>query len=353
METLPHEKVVVTRGERSGLTIIIAVHSTALGMAAGGCRMWRYPSWRDGLDDALRLSEAMTLKSSLAGLSLGGGKTVIALPLGHELTAEARRDVMLDLGDVVDSLGGVYGVAEDVGTTAEDMLVVAERTKYAYCLPVSQGGSGEPSQPTAIGVYEAIKTTCTHLYGDASVAGRRAVIIGLGQVGSRLARFLTADGAQLVVADIDPTKRALADELGATWVTPDEAPATPCDLLVPAALGGLLTHETVQQLQCRAVVGPANNQLASDDVADALAAREILWAPDFLVNAGGVVFGSLVDVAGLPEADALDRVRHIGATLHEVYDKATAAGVTPAAAAREIALARVASARIGRQALAT
>jgi len=155
------------------------------------------------------------------------------------------------------------------------------------------------------------------------------------------------------VADIDPTKRALADELGATWVTPDEAPATPCDLLVPAALGGLLTHETVQQLQCRAVVGPANNQLASDDVADALAAREILWAPDFLVNAGGVVFGSLVDVAGLPEADALDRVRHIGATLHEVYDKATAAGVTPAAAAREIALARVASARIGRQAVAT
>ena len=353
MEILPHEKVVIIRGERSGLTIIIAVHSTALGMAAGGCRMWRYPRWQDGLDDALRLSEAMTLKSSLAGLGLGGGKTVIVLPLGHELSADARRDVMLDLGDVVDSLGGIYGVAEDVGTTAEDMLVVSERTKYAYCLPVAQGGSGEPSQPTAVGVYEAIKTTCSHLNGGPGVAGLRFVIIGFGQVGSRLGRMLAADGAQLVVADVDQTKQALADELGATWVTPEEALAHPCDVLVPAALGGLLTHDTVQQLDCRAVVGPANNQLASDDVADALAERGILWAPDFLVNAGGVVFGSLVDVAGLPEDEALERVRSIGATLHEVYDKATAAGVAPATAAREIALARVAAARIGRQAVAT
>ena len=344
MEILDHERVLVTRGARTGLTIIIAVHSTALGRAAGGCRMWRYESWRDGLDDALRLSQAMTFKSALAGLPVGGGKSVIALPPAYHLTATERRDVMLDLGDVIESLDGMYGVAEDVGTTAEDMFVVSERTQYAYCLPESQGGSGEPSGPTAIGVYEAIGATCEHVFGDPSAAGRSFTIVGLGQVGGRLARRLTVDGAQLTVADIDPSKRTLADELGARWIEAADAYAEPCDVLVPAALGGVLTSTVVERLQCRAIVGPANNQLAADDVADLISARGILWAPDFVVNAGGVVYGALVDVAGKAPDEAIEQVRAIGATLRRVYALAEEQRVTPAAAAAKLALDRIAAA---------
>jgi leucine dehydrogenase len=349
MGALEHERVVVVQGQRTGLTIIIAVHSTALGQAAGGCRMWRYASWRDGLDDALRLSQAMTWKSALAGLPLGGGKSVIALPPAYELNPDERRNVMLDLGDVVESLGGAYGVAEDVGTTAEDLLVASERTRYAYCLPESAGGSGEPSAPTAVGVYEAIRATCEHVFGADTVAGRTFTVIGLGQVGGRLARRLATDGAQLTVTDIDPTKRTVADELGARWIEPDGAYAEPCDVLVPAALGGVLTPAVVESLRCRAIVGPANNQLADDDVAELVAARGIVWAPDFVVNAGGVVYGALVDVGGVSPDDALAKVREIGATLRRVYALAAETATTPAAAALSLARQRVAAARTPEQ----
>lgn len=351
MEDLQHERVVIVRGTRSGLPVIVAVHSTVLGMAAGGCRMWTYPSWQDGLADALRLSEAMTYKSALAGLRNGGGKSVIALPPGHVLSPEQRRDVMLDLGDVVASLDGIYGVAEDVGTTAEDMLVVSERTRYAYCLPVSEGGSGEPSAPTAIGVFEAIKVTCAALFAEPSVAGRRFTVIGLGQVGSRLATSLAEAGAQLVVTDVDVTKRGLAEGLGATWVEPSEALTRPTDIIVPAALGGMFTRTNVDSLNCLAIVGPANNQLETDDVADLLAERRILWAPDFVVNAGGVIFGALVDAAGRSEAEAMTQVHEIGATLRRVYEVATESDITPAAAALRLAQDRIAAAQVAHQAV--
>lgn len=344
MAELTHEQVVITRGARSRVTIIVAIHSTALGQAAGGCRLWHYPSWREGLVDALRLSEAMTLKSALAGLNLGGGKCVIALAPGAVLSAEDRRDVMLDLGDVVDSLGGRFGVAEDVGTTAEDMLIVSERTRFAYCLPADQGGAGEPSEPTAIGVYASIGATCEEVFGDPSPAGRRFTIVGLGQVGSRLARRLAADGAVLTVTDIDAGKRALADELGATWVMPDEAWERATDVVVPAALGGVLTPPVVSRLDCRAVVGPANNQLLSDDVADQLAARGIVWAPDFVVNAGGVIFGALVDVQRADPAEANVRVEAIGDTLRRIFALAANEKVTPFAAAVRLARERVSAA---------
>ena len=352
MERFEHERLVVTRGTRSGLTIIVAVHSTALGQAAGGCRMWRYGDWREALDDALRLSTAMTYKSALAGLPLGGGKSVIALPPDHEMTATLRRDAMLDLGDVVESLGGVYGVAEDVGTTAEDMLVVSERTKWAYCLPVSAGGSGEPSAPTAVGVYEAILATCEHVFGTASVRERRFTVVGLGQVGGRLARRLADDGARLQVTDVDPSKRALADELRATWLTVDKAYTEPADIVVPAALGGVLSRELVPQLRCRAIVGPANNQLASEDVADVLDASGIVWAPDFVVNAGGVIYGALVDAAGRPPDEAMQQVRGIGTTLRRVFALASEQARTPEAAALSLARARVDAAKVPSQLVA-
>ncbi|HUJ35992.1 MAG TPA: Glu/Leu/Phe/Val dehydrogenase dimerization domain-containing protein [Solirubrobacteraceae bacterium] len=334
---LEHERVAIALGERSALLVIVAVHSTVLGQAVGGCRLWRYRDWREALEDALRLSEAMTLKCALAGLPLGGGKSVIALAPDCELTAERRRAAMLDLGDAVDAFGGSYGVGEDVGTTAEDMLIARERTRYAYCLPESQGGAGEPSEPTAEGVRAAIGVTLEQVFGTAAVASRRITIIGLGQVGSRVARRLAADGAELLVADIDLSKRRLADELGATWIDPESALRAEVDLLVPAALGGVLTAASVATLRCAAIAGPANNQLADDRVADALHGRGILWAPDFVVNAGGVIYGSAMEFEGCSRADALARVGAIAGSLGAVFSAAQQHSTTPLAAARRVA----------------
>jgi leucine dehydrogenase len=340
-----HEQVTIAVGERSSLPVIVAVHSTALGQAVGGCRLWRYRNWRDALDDALRLSEAMTLKCALAGLPLGGGKSVIALAPDTDFTPERRRDAMLDLGDAVDRLGGRYGVGEDVGTTAEDMLVARERTRYAYCLPESEGGAGEPSEPTAVGVRAAIAVTLEQAFGTADVSGRRIAIIGLGQVGSRVARRLAVDGADLVVCDIDDSKRRLADELGAVWTDPATALRAEVDLLVPAALGGILTEASVAALRCSAIAGPANNQLADDSVADALNDRGILWAPDFVVNAGGVIFGSAMEFEGCSREDAIARVGAITGTLEAVFSAARQHAITPLAAARRVAEERLSASR--------
>ena len=346
---LEHERVAIAVGERSGLPVIVAVHSTTLGQAVGGCRMWGYGDWREALDDALRLSEAMTLKCALAGLALGGGKSVIALAPGDlKLTAERRRAAMLDLGDAVDAFGGIYGVGEDVGTTAEDMLIARERTRYAYCLPESQGGAGEPSEPTAEGVRLAIGVTLERAFGTPVLDGRRIGIIGLGQVGSRVARRLAADGATLVVSDIDASKRRLADELGAAWAEPEETLRAEVDLLVPAALGGVLSRGSVGTLQCAAIAGPANNQLADDAVADLLHERGILWAPDFVVNAGGVIYGSAMEMDGCSREDATARVGAITGTLETVFAAAEEHSVTPLEAARRVARERLESAARGR-----
>jgi leucine dehydrogenase len=345
MTQLTHEKVLVSTGSRSGLPVIVAVHSTALGQAIGGCRLWRYDDWRDGLEDALRLSGAMTLKCALAGLPLGGGKSVLPVPPHVDLTADLRRDLLHDLGDAVESLGGVYGVGEDVGTSAQDMAVVAERTRFAYGLPEAAGGMGEPSAPTAVGVYESILVTAEQVWGTSDLAGRRVTIVGVGQVGSRLATRLHAAGAEVAVSDIDPTKRELAASLGAAWLEPHEALATDTDLLVPAALGGLLTPATVDALRCRAVVGPANNQLSDSDVADLLARRGILWAPDFLVNAGGVVFGFEMELGSKDPHRAMSAVTGIAETLRDVLRRATREAITPLAAATAVAEDRIAAAR--------
>jgi len=335
---LEHERVSISVGERSALPVIIAVHSTVLGRAVGGCRLWRYRNWRDGLEDALRLSEAMTFKCALAGLRLGGGKSVIALAPDSELTPDRRRAAMLDLGDAVDAFGGSYGVGEDVGTTAEDMLIARERTQYAYCLPAAQGGAGEPSEPTAYGVRDAIGVTLERALGSSEVAGRRITVIGLGQVGSRVARSLAADGAELLVSDIDPAKRALAEELGAGWTDrPDDAFRADADLLVPAALGGLFTEASVADLRCAAIAGPANNQLADDGVADALHGRGIVWAPDFVVNAGGVIYGNAMEMEGCGRDEAIARVGAVAGTLAAVFAAAEEHSITPLAAARRVA----------------
>ncbi|WP_409048355.1 Glu/Leu/Phe/Val dehydrogenase dimerization domain-containing protein [Microbacterium sp. HA-8] len=336
-----HERVEVITGHRSGLFIAVALHSSALGSALGGARLWTYPQWSDALGDVLRLSAAMTLKNAAAGLDAGGGKAVIGLAPGTTLDAERRRAAFLDLGDAVEAMDGLYRTAEDVGSTTDDMLVVSERTAHVVGLPDRVGGSGEPAGPTSLGVYEAIRATLEQLTGVADVAGRAVTISGLGQVGSRLAVRLSAEGARLTVTDVDPLKRHLAHDLEAAWVPPGEEHLVPADVFVPAGIGGLLTDDVIDALDARAVCGPANNPLAERRGADRLASRGILYAPDFVVNAGGVIYLDLV-AKGLGTRDEiLARVAGIGATLRRVYADAAERGVTPLEAAEALAAGRL------------
>lgn len=338
---LDHERVVMVTGERSGLAIIVAVHSTVLGQALGGARVWSYPHWTDALTDALRLSEGMTLKNAAAGLARGGGKSVVCLPLGATLTEADKRNAMLDLGDAVESLGGSYMTAEDVGTSAELMSIVAERTQHVVGLPPEEGGVGEPADATAAGVHASVLATLEALFGTRDLAGRHLVISGLGQVGGRLARSLTAGGATLSVSDVNPARKELADELGAAWVGVDDALTLEADLLVPCGLGGVLTSDVIKHLRVRGVVGAANNQLAHVEQAAELAERGILWAPDFVVNAGGVIYLAMASEPGADAAAIDERVATIGETVAQVFKDAAATGTTTLDAALSLARARL------------
>lgn len=340
-----HERVEVITGRRSGLFIAVALHSSVLGPALGGARLWTYPHWSDALGDALRLSAAMTLKNAAAGLDAGGGKAVIGLTPGTVLDASLRRAAFLDLGDAVESMNGLYRTAEDVGSTTEDMLVVSERTDHVVGLPDTVGGSGEPAGPTSIGVHEAIMATLERLTGSRSAKGRRITISGLGQVGSRLAVQLSTEGARLTVTDVNPLKRDLARELGAEWVPPGREHLVPADVFVPAGIGGILTDEVIDALDARAVCGPANNPLASHEGATRLAGRGILYAPDFVVNAGGVIYLDLEAKQTGSRAETMQRVAQIGDTLRGVYAEADRRGITPLDAAEELAARRLSAGR--------
>jgi leucine dehydrogenase len=343
---LEHEELLVRRGPRSGVYTVAAVHSTARGPALGGCRMWSYDDTRAAVRDALRLSRGMTYKSAVAGLRLGGGKGVVALPAGARPPAgRHRRAVLLDFAETVDLLRGRYITAEDVGTSTRDMVAIAEATRHVTGLPRSRGGSGDPSPHTAAGVEAAVLATCERAFGSATLKGRSVGVVGLGHVGLRLARLLARRGAALVVSDIDAAKRDEAARLGARWVAPGRALSAPVDVLAPCALGGVLDHESVPALQAQAVAGAANNQLADDAIADLLHRRGILWAPDFVANAGGIINISVeLEPGGYDPARARTRVREIGDTLRAVFDRAEDRGVTPLTAAMELAGDRLAEA---------
>jgi leucine dehydrogenase len=346
MSLLAHEEVVVKHGLRSGIYVVIAIHSTVLGPALGGLRLWRYAALGDAIADALRLSEAMTYKAAAAGLDLGGGKAVLCLPPEGELHPEQRRDLMLDVGDIIESLDGRYVTAEDVGTGTDDMSIIRERTEHVMGLPIDSGGSGDPSPITARGVEAAIRASTEYRYGSDDLAGRRVTVVGLGHVGSRLAERLASDGADLGISDIDPAKRELAEGLGARWLEPADAITADCELLAPCALGGTIDTENVDRLRCEIVCGAANNVLTERSLADRLAQREILYAPDFIANAGG-----LINVYG--ELHSLDRERldslvdGIGEALRRVFVAGEARSVTPLEAARALAEERLETARAG------
>jgi leucine dehydrogenase len=338
---LTHELVRIHRGPRSGLPVIVAVHSTILGPAIGGCRLAGYRHWTDALHDALRLSAAMTDKCAIADLPNGGGKTVVALPPETTVDHATRRAILHDVTDVITSLDGTYATGPDVGTGPQDMAIIAERTRHVFCRPQSAGGSGDSSTHTAAGVIAALHTVCNALFGSPELAGRRFAILGLGRVGSCLARHLATARAELVATDIDTSKRRIADELGATWLDPDDALRSKVDILVPAALGGILTPATVAELNCLAIAGPANNQLDDPTTADLLHKHGILWAPDFVVSAGGIINAVATELLHETTAQTTNRVHRIGDTLTRILHDAAQTGTTPAAAALTLARQRL------------
>jgi leucine dehydrogenase len=325
---------------------IVAVHSTARGPALGGCRMWHYDDSRRAVRDALRLSRAMTFKSAVAGLPLGGGKGVIMAPdPARPARRGLRADALRDFGETVEQLAGSYVTAEDVGTSSRDMEVISTTTSHVSGLSRARGGSGDPSPWTALGVEAAIAVCCERVFGTASLAGRTIAVAGLGHVGARVAAGCARAGATLLVTDIDDSKRELADGLGARWIVPADALEAPVDVLVPCALGGLLDHDAVARLQAPIVAGAANNQLAEDDVAGLLAQRGVLWAPDFVVTAGGIINISVeLEPEGYDPRRARARVRGIADTLRRIFDDAESTATSPLDAAMALARERLAKA---------
>jgi leucine dehydrogenase len=336
-----HEELVVRRGRRSGITTMVAVHSRVLGPAIGGCRLKAYPDLDAAVHDVLRLSRAMTDKCAVAGVPYGGAKSVIALAEGEVLTPERRRDVLLDHADLIASFGGSYRAGPDIGTGPDDMLVLREVTPYASCVPESHGGPGSSSGPTAVGVLASLRAAARAVFGSADVTGKRVVVAGFGSVGEHLAAGLVREGAHVVVSDVDPRRERVAHDLGYEWVEPDKALATTADIVVPAAVGGVLGPDT--PLDTSLVVGPANNQLTDASVADDLAARGVTWVPDFVASAGGIVYVLAREEDGLSHEAALARVEAIGDTVGTILAAATAAGTTPLHEANALAAKRLLS----------
>ena len=304
--------------------------------------MWGYDDSRAAVRDALRLSRAMTFKAAVAGLDLGGGKGVIMAPPDGRLPSERREAALLDFADAVQTLAGRYITAEDVGTSSRDMSVIARQTRHVAGLARQGGGSGDPSALTALGVETAIRACCERVFASDSLRDRTVCVIGLGHVGARVAKRCAQSGARLLVADVDRRKRSIAERLGARWVTPDRAVQADVDVLVPCALGGFLDQETVPRLRCRIIAGAANNQLEDEGIADLLAARGVLWAPDFVANAGGVI-NIAEERGGYHPAAARLRVLQIGDTLRQIFDHAEEIDATPLAAAMELARRRLAA----------
>lgn len=341
-ENEDHEEIVVRRGRRSGVTTMVAVHSRALGPAAGGTRLRAYPDLGAAIRDVLRLSQAMTAKCAVAGIPFGGAKSVIALPEGAALTPEQRRAVLLDHAELIASFDGSYLAGPDVGTSPDDMAVLREVTPHAFCLPESMGGTGSSSGPTAAGVLAALRAGARAVFGSSDMAGKRVVVSGFGSVGAHVATGLAAAGAEVIVSDVVAALRATAQERGFGWVEPDKALTLTADVVVPAAVGGVLSADTVSLLAAPLVVGPANNQLTSADVAGLLQARDITWVPDVVASGGGVIYTLGREADGLSHTEALARVDTIEQTVETILAAAAAAGTTPLDEAMRVVRERLA-----------
>jgi leucine dehydrogenase len=304
-----YEEVYRATDRRTGLLAFLAVHDTTLGPALGGCRMWHYSREQDAITDALRLSKGMTYKSAVAGTGLGGGKAVIIGDPKTQKTPELFRA----MGRFVNTVGGRYTTAEDVGTSVPDMVYVREETKHVSGLPRDMGGSGDPSPYTALGVFKGLLAAVGAVFDSEDLSGRKVAIQGIGNVGYNLGKQLREVGAELVITDVAEERlKQAADELQAEVVAPREIYSVECDVFAPCALGAILNDRTIPELKCKVVAGGANNQLAEDRHGEALLKRGILYAPDFVINAGGIINVSVEFVkGGYDEQKSLERVNNI------------------------------------------
>ena len=306
MEEYDYEQIVFNHDEETGLKAIVSIHDTTLGPALGGTRFWNYESEEDALIDVLRLSRGMTYKAAAAGLNLGGGKTVI---MGDPKKLKSE-EFWRAFGRFIESLNGRYITAEDVNTTVEDMAYVAEETDHVTGLP---GTSGDPSPVTAFGVWKAMKAVADEVYGNADLDGKTVAIQGVGHVGYHLAKHINEEGGNLIITDIKQDNiDKVVEDFGAEVVDPDEIYGVDCDIFAPSALGAVINDDTIPQLKCDIVCGAANNVLGEDRHGDILDDKDILYAPDYVANAGG-----LINVAD--ELKGYDRDRAISKA-SKIYD---------------------------------
>ncbi len=327
----PHERVLLVADPASGLKTILAVHSTARGPAFGGCRFWQYDDEASGLTDALRLAQGMSLKNAMADLPFGGGKAVILKPAGWTNDPAQREALFAAFGRAVQSLGGAYITAEDVGTTTADMRVVQRHTGFVSGIPRDGAFGGDPSPKTAWGVFVAIQAGVQRHLKRASLEGVTVAIQGLGAVGMHLAQFLHEAGAKLLVADVNAGRTHEARErFGAEVLPVDGILAAEADVLAPCALGAVLNAASIPTLRCRIVAGAANNQLATVADGDALHARGVLYLPDYLVNAGGIISVAREYRNEGEEQAVMAEVSRISERVLELLDRVAASGRTPA-----------------------
>jgi leucine dehydrogenase len=340
------EQVAYGHDAATGLRAIVAIHSTVLGPGLGGTRFWPFATEDDALVDVCRLARGMTYKHAVAGLDQGGGKAVI---IGDPATTRTD-ELILAYARFVDGLAGRYVTAEDVGTTQADMDLIATVTPHVTGISEARGGSGDPSPATALGVLWAMKAVAERRWGTPSLAGRHVCISGVGKVGAALADHLHGEGARLTVADVRAEAAAeVAARTQAAVCAPDDAHAVACDVYSPCALGAGLSARTIPQLRAAAVVGSANNQLATPQDAQRIHDAGVLYAPDYVVNAGGVI-NIAHEQGGYDRARADEHIRGIRDTVHRVLDLADAEAITTAAAADLLAERRIEAARTSRRA---
>ncbi|MFD0589115.1 Leu/Phe/Val dehydrogenase [Paenibacillus sp. GCM10027627] len=328
-----YEELIFLQNRSIGFKAIIAIHNTKLGPALGGCRMKRYASEADAVCDAIRLAQGMTYKSAISGIPYGGGKAVILEQPGQG----TREQLFRELGRELQKLNGLYITGLDLGSTVQDMNFVKEETSYVTDVTGSLGAVNDlTATMTAYGVYLGIKASLKQTTGSESLQNRVVAVQGLGKVGYRLCRYLHADGAKLIVADIDPGRNLLAEkEFNAAICAADDLLYVPCDVLAPCALGGILDDAAVAKLDCSIIAGAANNQLAEERIGEKLHRRGIRYAPDYVINAGGIIV-TAAELEGADAAKAKRDVERIYSNLQHVYAEAEKHGLSAAAAANEI-----------------
>ncbi len=339
MESGDYEEVVFCQDRTSGLKAIIAIHDTTLGPALGGIRMFPYAHEEEALLDVLLLAKAMTLKASLAGLNFGGGKCVL---MGNPQTGK-NEFLFRTLGRFIDGLCGRYIPTEDMGTTTRDLEYLRIESRFGVGLEEAQGGGGDPSPMTAWGVYQGIRACLGVFTGREDLRGRTLAIQGIGKVGYALARYAREAGAEVVVADVDKKRLEQAKvELGVRVVAPEEILEEPCDVLAPCARGGILNPTTIPKLRCSIIAGGANNQLASDEDGDELQRRGILYAPDFAINAGGLInVADELGPGGYRRERAKAKTEEIYHTLRTIFAEAQRRGTAPHRVALALAQERI------------